>query len=60
MQPLRAYDSEEIAVIDNVELLDIENRIKHVISPHRSISVISRHIYKYTSINGAVIVNQIR
>jgi len=59
MQPLRAYGSEEIAVIDNVELLDIV-RIKHVISPHRSISVISRHIYKYTSINGAVIVNQIR
>ena len=25
MQPLRAYDSEEIAVIDNVGLLDIEN-----------------------------------
>ena len=27
MQPLRAYDSEEIAVIDNVGLLDFENRI---------------------------------
>ena len=30
MQPLRAYDSEEIAG-DNVGLLDIENRIKHVL-----------------------------
>jgi hypothetical protein len=54
MQPLRAYDSEEIAVIDNVGLLDIENRIKHVISPHRSISVISRHIYRLTLMNGVV------
>jgi hypothetical protein len=49
MQPLRAYDSEEIAVIHNVEVLDIEKRIKQVISPHRSISVINRPTYRLTS-----------